>query len=79
MKTTRREIIQMLGVAAGTAVISPLIPRGVSAEKEATKPVDFPWPYSKLDPDISADISYKGYEVGRCMYGTFFRNHRETG
>ena len=34
MKTTRREIIQMLGVAAGTAVMSPLIPRGVSAEKE---------------------------------------------
>jgi hypothetical protein len=71
MKTTRREIIQMLGVAAGTVVITPLFSRGVSVAKEPIKPVDFPWPYSKLDPDVSADISYKGYEVGRCMYGTF--------
>jgi len=33
MKTIRREMIQMLGVAAGTAVVSPLIPHGASAGK----------------------------------------------
>ena len=71
MKTTRREIIQMLGVAAGTAVMSPLGFHGASLAKDPSKPVDFPWPYSQLDPGISADLSYKGYEVGRCMYGTF--------
>jgi len=71
MKTTRREIIQMLGVAAGTAMISPLISRGGAAAKEPSPVVDFPWPYSRLDPDVSAEISYKAYELGRCMYGTF--------
>jgi hypothetical protein len=62
-KTTRRGIIEMLGVVAGTAVISPLLPCGASIARES---VDFPCPYLRFDPDISADISYKGYEVGRC-------------
>ncbi len=37
MKTTRREIIQMLGVAAGTTVIGPLMPRGTSVTKERVR------------------------------------------
>lgn len=71
MKRTRREVIQMLGAAAGAAMISPLLAKGASAAKESTPPIEFPWLYVNLDPEVSAEISYKGYEVGRCMYGTF--------
>ena len=61
----------MLGVAAGTAAITPFVARQTSTAQEAAKPTAFPWPYSKLEPERSAEVAYKGYGVGRCMYGAF--------
>jgi hypothetical protein len=59
MKTTRREMIQMLGVAAGTAVICPLISRGTSVAKEPSKPVDFPWKESLFGKKTNESIQLK--------------------
>ena len=35
------------------------------------KNADSYWPYYPLDPEITADLAYKYYDSGSCMYGTF--------
>lgn len=46
--------------------------------KEAARPVklnceegDSKWKYKKLDPELTAELAYRDYPDGSCMYGVF--------
>ena len=40
-----------------------------SSERSGT--ISFPWKYAVLNPEVTAEIAYKDYEKGHCMYGVF--------
>ncbi len=40
-------------------------------KKHEFKDLQSAWGYSHLDPDITADLAYKHYDSGSCMYATF--------
>lgn len=40
-------------------------------QKLDIKDLNSSWAYSSLDPDITADLAYKLYDSGSCMYATF--------
>ncbi|MGI9102048.1 MAG: C-GCAxxG-C-C family (seleno)protein [Terriglobales bacterium] len=69
---TRRELVMLLGGAAGAAGAGKLL----FAQQRAFAPKaggmrSVPWPYKPLDPDIVGQHGFDGYNVHHCMYGAF--------
>jgi len=42
-----------------------------TAAPAAAKVPEWPWPYTKLDPQEVAQAAYEGFYQGACMYGAF--------
>jgi hypothetical protein len=75
MKLSRRGLLRDAGVFLAGASVSGLtlsLPKNaVSATATKQEPVEVPFPYKKLDPEITAEIAYTGYYMGACCYGVF--------
>ena len=71
MKLTRREILGTLGITAGSCALSSCAMDESVAFSDRTKKPDFPWTYTELDPDITAQRAYHDCTKGHCMYGVF--------
>lgn len=66
---TRRELLALAGIAAGSCAVSSCV-----REQLASPPAKEPrlrWALARLDPDITADRAYQDYYQGHCMYGVF--------
>jgi hypothetical protein len=78
--TTRREALEMMGLATGSLLLTACAGKVFSKGGDAAanpvtadnKMTDFPWPYEKLDPEACAERSYNGFLKGHCMYGSFY-------
>ena len=75
--TTRREALEMIGLATGSLLFCSCAGQALSKGAEGgglaeNKPAAFPWPYEKQDPELCAERAYKGFLKGHCMYGTFY-------
>ncbi len=77
--TTRREALEMIGLAAGSLLLCSCAGQTLSGGGGAAHPAmaenqstDFPWPYEKLNPEACAERAYKGFLKGHCMYGSFY-------
>lgn len=73
---TRREALEILGLATGSLMLGSLVTGQARAGAEKIAPngaLSYPWPYQKLDPVACAERSYQAfYEENRhCMYGSF--------
>lgn len=72
MKLTAGAIV---GGGAGLLTLTNAF-RPKNPEPEASKKIEYnntrtSWEYHPLDPNMSADIAYKIYDSGSCMYATF--------
>ena len=67
---TRRQILGPIGLAAGSCVLSSCLSRDMKTSPGKDKNADFPWPYTELDPDVTAERAYNYCDKG-CMYGVF--------
>ena len=67
---TRRRILGPIGLAAGACVLSSCLSKNVASSPGKGKKAGFPWPYTELGPDDTAERTYHGCEKG-CMYGVF--------
>lgn len=66
---TRRELLGLAGIAAGSCALSSCI-----REQLKSPPAKEPrlgWAFARLDPDITADRAYQDYYQGHCMYAVF--------
>ena len=65
----------ILGAGAGiVALTNAFKPEYLQKEDEKLleiKDFNSSWPYSPLDPIVTADLAYKYYDSGSCMYATF--------
>ena len=71
MNLTRREVLGTVGIAAGSCALSSCAMDKMAAFPKEARKSFFPWTYTELDPDITAQRAYHIYEKGRCMYGVF--------
>jgi len=70
-RITRRQILTPIGLAAGSCVLSSCLSKNMTTSSGKDKKTDFPWPYAKLDPEITAERAYSDCAKGHCMYGVF--------
>lgn len=68
-KVSRRQILGPLGLVAGSCVLSSCLSGRRASESD--EKAAFPWTYSKLDPDGTAEKTYNDCLKGHCMYGVF--------
>lgn len=71
MKFTRREVLEVAGIAAGSCVLSSCAVDKLATVSGEARKRDFPWSYRELDPDTTAQRAYDTYERGYCMYAVF--------
>ncbi|MHC4655875.1 MAG: C-GCAxxG-C-C family protein [Planctomycetota bacterium] len=71
MKLTRREMLEVVGITAGSCALSSCAVDKLATFSDGAEKPDFPWTYTELEPDITAQRAYHIYEKGRCMYGVF--------
>lgn len=71
MKLTRREILGTAGIAAGSCALSSCAMNELASAPSGAKKTGYPWTYTELDPDITAETSYYDCIKGHCMYGVF--------
>ena len=71
MNLTRREVLGTVGVVAGSCALSSCAMNKMATFPNRAQKPDFPWTYTELDPDITAQRAYRIYEKGHCMYGVF--------
>jgi hypothetical protein len=71
MKLTRREILGTFGIAAGSCALSSCAMDKLASDSSQAKKADYPWTYTELDPDITAQKAYHFYDKGHCMYSVF--------
>ena len=71
MKLTRREILGLAGVTSGSCALSSCAMDELVTFSDGTRKPDFPWTYTELDLDITAQRAYNIYGKGHCMYGVF--------
>jgi hypothetical protein len=71
MKLTRREVLGIVGAAAGSCALSSCATNKMVTFPKETRKYGFPWTYTELDPDITAQKAYHIYEKGHCMYSVF--------
>lgn len=62
------------GVTVLTTCFKPALrfdykPRHLSSDQDRKSAL--PWVYTRLDPDVSANLAYLNYNQGGCMYGAF--------
>lgn len=74
--TTRREALEMIGLATGSLLVGSLATgRALAGGDNAGRNGDavFPWPYVRLDPVACAERAYRSFceEKRHCMYGSF--------
>ncbi len=68
---TRRQVLGPLGIVAGSCVLSSCLSKNLASVPDKENKPDFPWAYTELDPDITAEKTYYDCEKGHCMYGVF--------
>jgi len=68
----------LAGTTSGAYILSTCFKTPLNLDNKSTRLLSeedrnaaSPWIYSKLDPDVTADIAYKSYDNGSCMYGVF--------
>jgi len=71
MKRTRREILEIAGIAAGSCALSSCAVDKLATVSDGARRHGFPWSYKELEPDTSAQRAYDIYEKGYCMYAVF--------
>lgn len=71
MKLTRREVLGTLGITAGSCAFSSCAMDKLKSFPDGAKEPDYPWTYTELDPDITAQRAYHIYDKGHCMYSVF--------
>jgi hypothetical protein len=72
MKITSGAIIGCgAGILALTNGFKPKYLPPEEPKKAEFKNISSSWSYDPLDPDITADVAYKNYDNGGCMYATF--------
>ena len=71
MTLTRREVLGAVGIAAGSCALSSCAIEGMGSLQNGTKKSVYPWRYSELDPDTTAQKAYIHCSKGHCMYGVF--------
>ena len=71
MKLTRREILGTVGIAAGSCALSSCAMNKPASAPGGAKKTDYPWIYTELDPDTTAETAYYDCIKGHCMYGVF--------
>ncbi|MHC4192479.1 MAG: C-GCAxxG-C-C family protein [Planctomycetota bacterium] len=71
MKLTRREVLEVVGITAGSCALSSCATDKLVTFSDGAGKPDFPWTYTELEPDITAQRAYHIYEKGHCMYGVF--------
>ena len=67
MKLTRREILGTLGITAGSCALSSCAMDELASLPGGAKKPDYPWTYTELDPDITAQRAYHIYDKGHCI------------
>lgn len=76
----RRKAIQLtlatiatggVGAVTLTNAFKPDIKAAATPEKLEFKEGESAWKYTRLDPEITAEIAYNNYPDGSCMYGVF--------
>ena len=71
MILTRREVLGAVGIAAGTCALSSCAMEEMGSFQDGSGTKVFPWRYSELDPDITAQMAYSNFDKGHCMYAAF--------
>jgi hypothetical protein len=71
MGLTRREVLGAVGIAAGSCALSSCATEEMGSFQDRTRKEAFPWRYTALDPEITAQRAYAHYPKGHCMYGVF--------
>jgi len=71
MKHTRREVLEVAGIVAGSCALSSCAVDQLATVSDGVRKYDFPWAYGELEPDITAQRAYDIYEKGYCMYAVF--------
>ncbi len=71
MSTRRRDLLKMLAVGTGAAVVTPILTGNVRATQENVKAPAVPWPYQRLNPELAGERGYAGFYRGACCYGAF--------
>jgi hypothetical protein len=71
MKRTRREVLEVAGIVAGSCALSSCAVDKLATVSDGARKHDFPWTYRELEPDITAQQAYDIYEKGYCMYAVF--------
>lgn len=59
------------GVFALSAAFKPEYQPLEEVKKVEYKNVNTSWEYHQLDPQVTAELAYKNYDSGSCMYATF--------
>jgi hypothetical protein len=68
----RREVVVLLGGVAAAGGVGTLL--RADQAPSPSKPGEahkLPWPYKPLDPDVTAQRAFDGYNKHHCMYGAF--------
>ena len=69
LKVVAGGLIGGAGVSILTTAFKPEIPAANKQKKLELEASDPNWEYHKLDPDVTANLAYHGYDEGSCMYG----------
>ena len=60
-----------VGVATLTTAFKPDVNPAAEPEKLEAEEGGSSWNYTRLDPALTAELAYKNYPKGSCMYGVF--------
>jgi len=58
-------------MVAGSCALSSCLSNHLVSAPDREKKSAFPWVYTELDPDVTAEKTYYDCEKGHCMYGVF--------
>ena len=59
------------GAAIALSGMAGAAPAAVTVQPTSS-PITWPFPYTKLDPEVVRKEGHKGYYAGGCMYGAFY-------
>jgi len=71
MTLSRRELLGAVGITAGSCALSSCAVEVMDSFQDGTGKKVFPWKYTELDADISAQRAYSYFDKGHCMYAAF--------
>ena len=67
----RRELVVLLGGVAAAGGVGTLLRADQTAPAKPGETHNVPWPYKPLDPEVTAQRAFDGYNKHHCMYGSF--------